>query len=651
MIGGIIVAFIFALIVGIVAVRKILADPNTVMLFSEQGAEWIRVREPIDLTARITQYPETFVSTFRLNLVVDKVPDEAVLKLRALKWASVFWDQQLIYVSDTRSKNWKKVYHVDLKPRISPGVHELYIKVMNVMGHPALLAYCESLKIYTNETWEGSKDEKTWSIAMPVNNIELPTITRKFKRTDRALISKLHIFLPIFLIVFFLTFYLKKPKRSPWQKHFTIDASMVRWILLALWVILAANNIRKIPLDVGMDFGGHLEYIRYVAENLRIPLAYEGWQMSETPLFYIISAIIYRLSLNIWPVETAVRLLHIIPALCGAAQVELCYRALRYAFPQRKDLQILGIVVGGLLPMNLYMSQAIGTESMAGFLTGMVIVLIFHLCNNPSGQPRDIYLLMGFWLGLSILTKITAILLIPLLLFFVAYSVSAGCGLPDRSKILGIQRIGLVLGVAFLVAGWYYINNWIEMGKFFDIGWDISRGIVWWQDPGHRTIRQFFTFGGSLFYPIYAGIMGLWDSLYSTMWLDGSLSGIIDYSIRPPWNYGLLLSSTWLSLLPSAAIFIGVLKTLKRPLPAIQQGTLFAAGCLIIYFTTILYFFLIIPFYSVGKATFTLGLIPCYAVLGAGGFDILTRKPFIRSTVYGIMACWAFGAYGAYFIR
>lgn len=43
-------------------------------------------------------------------------------------------------------------------------------------------------------------------------------------------------------------------------------------------------------------------------------------------------------------------------------------------------------------------------------------------------------------------------------------------------------------------------------------------------------------------------------------------------------------------------------------------------------------------------------VIPCYAVLSAEGFDILTRGTLIRAVTYGIVTCWAVNVYLAYFV-
>jgi len=646
---SVIACFIFFLIAGVVLIRKNIADPNIPLLFSEQGAEWIRFREPTIPTAR---RPQERVTIFRSFFKVEKISSKAVLNFRAMKCAAVWLDGRLLFKHDPLAHldTWKQSYGINLAPALNPGLHELRIKVLNPNGHPALLAYCKALKLYTGEHWEVSNDGKNWIYALSVDNIPPLLLSGLFQRADQALLAQLHVFLPVFLVVAIFSLLWARVDRPYRLVRAILTAQGIRWILLLSWMVLAINNIGKVPLHIGMDYSEHLRYIQYLAENQRIPLPTEGWQMFEAPFFYILSACIYKVFLNFFSMETVVRILRIVPLLCGAAQVELCYRALRYVYPGREDLQALGVVVGGLLPMNIYMSQVVGTEPMSGFLSGIVVVLVFKLLRSPSLPSRKNFLFMGLCLGLAILTKISAILLIFPVVFFIAYTHFTGDGLTARPVVLLAQRISLVIGVAFLVCGWYYVRNWIELGHFFIGGWDTSRNIMWWQDPGYRTLKQFFSFGQALCFPIYAGVVGIWDSLYSTIWMDGFLSGICVYSHRPPWNYGFLLSSAWLSLFPSAAIFIGILGALKKPAQSLRQGTLFAVCCITVFVLAILYLFLTIPIYSIGKASYTMGLIPCYAVLCAGGFDILTRKPLLRAGLYGIIACWAVSAYFAYFV-
>ena len=204
----------------------------------------------------------------------------------------------------------------------------------------------------------------------------------------------------------------------------------------------------------------------------------------------------------------------------------------------------------------------------------------------------------------------------------------------------------ILTGILFAVAGWYYLRNWTEMGRFFIGGWDSFREIAWWQDPGYRTPGQFYVFGESLFYPVFSSIYGFWDSIYSTFWLDGFLSANYD----TPWNFSFMLSSPWLSLLPSAAIIIGGVVAFRNNEEPIRRILFFSITCVFIYLAAIFYLFLTVPILSSAKATYALGLIPCFALLSAAGFEVLTRVRFLRAAVYGLFACWAVFAYASYLV-
>jgi 4-amino-4-deoxy-L-arabinose transferase-like glycosyltransferase len=646
-ISGVAIALTLLLLVSIITVRKISSDPNTVVLLSEQNAGWIRHRQPVNLN---TLLPQTIVNAFRVRFTITEVPEKAVLKFRAMKNAEIFLDKRLIYTTGMGGKNWKQAHRVDLAPYLSLGGHEIFINVANHNGYPAVLAHCRELKLFTAEHWETSQDGVSWTPALPVDELRQPAISHQFERSDRAFISKLTIFLPLFIMVFILS-YLSGRGGNQRILRFIPEPGTVRWVLILLFAILGANNAGKIAWDFGMDAIPHLDYVLYVARKWRIPFADEGWKMFESPLYYILSAILYKICSIFYSMEITFRVLRVIPLLCGALQIELCYRSLRYVYPLRKDLQILGTLIGGLLPMNIYMSQVVGSEPLVGVLSGLIVVLVLRLLNRPSlVLSRKYFIVIGFVLGLALLTKITAILLVPPLLFFLVFAISNNIKPNGSLMLILAERIGLVVGVAVIVCGWYYVRNWMEMGQIFVGGWDPFRKIVWWQDPGYRTLNQLVVFGASFSFPIYSGVIGIWDSLYSTMWADGFLSAESAYSTRPLWNYGFMISSTWFAALPMAAIMLGILRTLRQPIQSLGQGTLFAASCVIVYLAAILYLYITVPIYSVGKASYMLGLLPCFALLAARGMGNLIQSSPLKEIIYGIFSCWAVSVYIAYFV-
>jgi hypothetical protein len=76
----------------------------------------------------------------------------------------------------------------------------------------------------------------------------------------------------------------------------------------------------------------------------------------------------------------------------------------------------------------------------------------------------------------------------------------------------------------------------------------------------------------------------------------------------------------------------------------------FAVTCLILYLVALFYLFLKVPILTSVKATYASGLTPCFALLAAAGFEVLTRQRLLRAVVYGVLACWAVGSFASYFV-
>jgi hypothetical protein len=403
-----------------------------------------------------------------------------------------------------------------------------------------------------------------------------------------------------------------------------------------------------------MDVNLHMDYVRYLVAERRIPLATQGGEMLQAPLAYLVFAPFYAWLAPLLSEVHIMKLLRVVTFACGIAQVEIAYRAVRTLYPHREDLQIFGTLLGGLLPVNLTLAQAVANEPMAG-LTGAVTVL-FGLRIITSSEPpaRRTLVATGIVFGLALLSKVTAVLLGPPL--FVAVAIRAAGR--DRRLRRAAIAVAQVFGIAALLAGGYYARNQMLMGSPFLGTWSADVGEPWWQEPGYRTWSQYLRFGEALAYPIYAAGVGLWDGIYSTLWLDGQLSGIAVKRMMPPWNESFLLAGAWLAILPTAAILLGAVRAVRSPTASeggerarVRDAERFSVACIACYVGAIVYLNVSAPMYCVAKASYLAATTPCLAVLAASGFDRFTRDRRLRPAVCGGFACWTVGAYAAYFVR
>lgn len=616
-------------------------DPRVVFLAPDPCAVWLVRNEPVLLGARHAGFYMTHFRTW----VDAGPPRDAVLSLRALRIAEVSLDGRSVFATARDVNIWKQRHRVPL--RLGQGRHELVITVVNENGPPALLACAPEIGLATGRGWEArSSRETTWMPAL-VAEPRPAEISRRFTRADEALLAIWPALLGVLIAGAAATVVVERAG-TRWPSRVGLSPSAVRWLLIGAWVVLGANNIRKLPLYVGFDVSAHLDYVKYLVEHWRIPLATDGWQMFQPPLFHALAALLVWVPARPFLDEdTTAHLLRVVPLACGVAQVELAYRAVRQVFPERAELQRLGTLLGGLLPINLYASQYIGNEPLTGCLVAAAVVVLLRWLRAPEAAlgVRSHWLL-GCLLGLALLAKPTAVLAVVPALLVLAHA-HALVGQRPVAFLRAGTRVLLALAV---VAGWYYARNWIRLGTPFVGGWDVSRGIEWWQEPGYRVAAHFTSFGEALRYPLFGGLGGLWDAEYSTFWLDGWLSAIMHFDYRPPWNYALLLPAPWLALVPASAMLVGMVSAPWQP-ETPRRGLVLAAGLIALYMTATLSLYLQVPLYAAAKATQLLGLTPCFAILGAAGYEVLGRAPAVRPLLYGATACWALSAYFAYLIR
>jgi hypothetical protein len=386
---------------------------------------------------------------------------------------------------------------------------------------------------------------------------------------------------------------------------------------------------------MGMDYDAHIAYVKFIVERGALPLANDGWQMFQSPLYYLLCAGIAKLA-GEWN-GLVLRLFRLISVASALAQIEIAYRIARRVFAERADLQKVAIAVSGLLPMGFWVSQGIGNEPLHAALAAGTLWLAIRAADVGGPiRPRDAALLGAVW-GLALLAKVSAALLAAPLAWVVWVRIARE---PARwPRELGSAALA---GVATLaVAGWYYARNWIRLGTPFVGGW-LPRGDAWWQEPGYRVAEQWTRFGAALFAPWNAAIHGFWDGYYSTLWADGNLGSTTEFRDIPPWNYAPMLASHWVALLPSALVGIGFCAALWPPRRE-RGAELLQAGA-IAFATQIaaaLVLFVGVPIYSQVKATHTLALTPVFGLLAAAGFRCIGRNEAARAALSAGLFGWA----------
>jgi hypothetical protein len=642
------------LLAGLIAIAgmawQVGTDQQILFLRHQAGARWIHVARPFEFGSwRDASLSHTSEFRVAFELSSERRPSEPApeLILHALRAVAVQLDGSTLHNdrADEPRIDWRVPRRVVLPADLAAGHHEIRITVSNSTGPPLLLAYCEALDLRSGSGWSARTPGGTWAPAIDADEVPASELTGTFPPVSDAVGSIALWLAAVFLAVAGLFLAWERQWLPAALREKKWSSGLFATTVAVAWCVLIANNLPKLPGSMGMDVHGHLEYMQYLSANLALPLASDGWQMFQPPLYYAVSVLISRPLLGWVSGDSVLLVLRLFPMLCGLAMVLLCHRVARAVFPERADLRTIATCVGALTPMGLALSQSLGNEPLAAVWSAWAIALSVEALRDPAlaANTRK-QLTLGLVLGLALLTKVSVLVLVPPLL---AAGVSAlrRSGAPWHAVALAAARVG---GVCALVSGWYYIRNWIRLGHPFVGGWDPARGILWWQDPGYRTWEQYRSFGESLIHPIFAGTNGLWDGLYSTMWLDGMLSGKFGGTL-PPWNLAPLLAGAWLGLLPLALILIGAGRSITRAARGGNDRLAFCAVAIFFGLIAVIWISVTVPTYSAIKATYLLGFLPCFGVLAAAGYETLARQSWLRVLLAGGIGCWAVFAYVAYF--
>jgi hypothetical protein len=642
-----VLAALALLLLGLAA--RLPSDPHAALLVSAKGAEWIHLPVAVGphhlpTHARIT--------IFRLETSFERVPEHARLEIRALRAYELRVNGALAGRSVEGTAPWAQAESMDVAGLLRPGANRIRVDVVNAKGPPALRLRSPDLDVATGPRWwardrDGAGGSGAWQPAAPARERGDFAISRAFPTAWAGVRASAGWLLACFGLGA-AACWADRRGLLRWRGR-ALDAAQLRWLLLTGWLVVCARNLLRLPLYMGMDATSHYRYVAFVAERGALPFASDGAQMFQPPLFYLLAAPLQRLFSGLFEADTALMALRCLPMLAGLGLVEVAYRSARLLFPERRDLRIAATVVGGLLPMSLYMALAVGNEPLSGLLTALVVLACLHLLRDaPSAAGDRRGLLLGGLFGLALLTKVTVLLLLPAVGLALLWSSEPG--------LAGLRRAGraaALFGASLLVvAGWYFVRNWLELGVPYVGGWDpslVPAGArdLGWQFPGYRVPGDVLRFGRALHLPVYAASAGFWDGLYSTLWLDGYLSGTALASAAPPWNHALQSALSLLSLPLAAAVLWGALRALFGPRDD-DTAALFAVVSLASYLAAMLYLHLRVPTFSNAKASYTLGLLPCYALLAARGSQGLLRGPLSRLLGAGYLAAWAGAAWAAF---
>jgi tetratricopeptide (TPR) repeat protein len=630
-------------------------SPHSRFLPPHGDVSWIHYPVPPEAFVPTVRYE--LRCTFRRTFTLPGVPDAAHLQVRAFQDCSVFLNGRAVALPGATHHDEPRTCEV--AAWLQAGTNEVRVVVVNDVGPPVLWLLLEvpGWSLASDNRWSAVLDGAAECPAHPAGE---PVPIRPGNPAAggvRTLESFRHR-LPTLLLFAALSGALwlvawlgggQPATLRPFGYSLSPQGAGVCVTTLA-WVLLFAQNTFRAPafaFACGFDAPSHVQYIRYIWERGALPLADEGWEMHQPPLFYLLAAGLLRV-LGLGPEDAgAVTVYRLLGLAAGLAELVLVAACLRLLFPDRPRPQLVGLALAAFLPAHIYTCHYVTNEWLVMVLgTATLYLCLRALRDDPPRVSR--HALLGLCLGAALLAKVTALVVAGcVLLVLTGRLVVRG----ERRPGVWLRSVGVTLLAAAAVSGWHYGRVWAHFGTPLVGNYDRASGFWWWQPPGFGTVAYLGRFGSALEDPFYSAFHSLPDGLYSTFWGDGMCGGTSAWEHRPLWNYDLMAAGFLLALLPSLAIAVGLLAALVQLVRRPQAEWFLLCGVVGALAVGLLYQDLRYPYYGHARASYLLiGLVPVCA-LGARGLDLLARQGRVPAALLGVLlGTWAMTAYTSFWV-
>jgi len=237
-------------------------------------------------------------------------------------------------------------------------------------------------------------------------------------------------------------------------------------------LILQLHNISNYSAGKGFDSWGHIEYINLIRTEGRVPLANEGWELYQPPLYYFLASTFSSLQ--------PVRFLGLVMWLI---LIGLSWKLLE---TEKRQVRFSGILLTACLPVVIYLTPAIGNELFAA--TIISVTLVYYLMVFKQREALKSKLILGLLLGLGLLAKATAWVLVVSLIIDQIIN--------HRGNLVKfVKSFAIVLVVSLALGGWFYLRNWAVLGNPLATSVDYEPYIIS-QQPGYRNLKFFVNISG-----------------------------------------------------------------------------------------------------------------------------------------------------------
>jgi hypothetical protein len=631
-------AAVFALGVAGVLAYDALGAPAVPFLV-RRDAPWIVARTPIQTNGMEIDRAHPPTAFFARPFNTEARTEPVVVHVRGLREVTLFLNDRELPLAPADPSRWRHERQLDLRPFLVPGRNVLAARVRNADGNPALQLWIDGLaeRIETDErwlaAWEGDPVDYAALAEDSVRHPDagaLPAPLPSAAQHALGLAVAAAVGAALFLAL----------RRLPPDLERRVPAAATA--LLALFWLLFFRSVLRTPPDVGFDAAAHLAYIDWIAAKHALPHPADGAVMYHPPLYHALTA---GLLAALGPLGVSRHVVvSLLPMVSGFGMALVAGAMTRALLPGSAWREAGATVAAGLLPMSLTMAASASNEAVFAFLASGALWVALRAMLRRVRARDDVSL--GVWLGAAALAKYTALLWVPVTLGAVA----AERAIVERARWTRVAAgAAVAVAVAVALAGWVYARNaWIA-GDPLVWSLDAVPGRSWWQLPGFYTTDYFTRFGDALAAPWFSSFHSFWDSVYTTLWGDGLLSGAVGpREAARRWRTDVMAAGFLLAVPATLCLALGWLAAARAALrgPDARRRLALSVVCAVppLFVATLASGALHYPFWSGPKAFYLLSLTPTLALLGVRGFESVDCLLAARAPLAIRAIPWAWAA-------
>lgn len=325
-------------------------------------------------------------------------------------------------------------------------------------------------------------------------------------------------------------------------------------------IVLRLYHMLSYSASYGYDAVWHLAYIRHLAAAWSIPSAYADLESYQPPLYYFISAFfVWIIGAQNRGIEIFLKFLNVFYSFLMLWFIYKTLSLITLNFLKNNKLVFLcAAALSFYLPAHLYLSPMVSNEMLCACLGTAGLYIFTYAIINKKLYSIKTACWLGFVLGLALLTKYTAIL------FFITFIiVSAVIFL--QNKIIR-QKFSIffavVISVALLISGWWYVRNMVVYGNFLIKANDMEHfsNVYLQQPPGYHSAKDFFIFDFNVFLQPFLALDGDTEQFWSKynknhflLYYNPVFSSVLTGTFSTLWveNHGMFLKTERLCLLLS----------------------------------------------------------------------------------------------------